>query len=129
MRLLIDANVLLWSIYERNKLTLRVRQLIDDDQSDLFVSRTVLWEISAKAAAGRLPLVGNSIAFILQQVARTGVVILELEDRYILRAETLPQHHGDPFDRIQIAQALEEGLTILTSDADIALYAAPVIWM
>jgi PIN domain nuclease of toxin-antitoxin system len=57
-----------------------------------------------------------------------GIAILELEDRYILRTETLPYPHSDPFDRILIAQALEEGLTILTSDADIPLYAAPTVW-
>jgi PIN domain nuclease of toxin-antitoxin system len=56
------------------------------------------------------------------------VVVLELENRYIVRTETLPYHHSDPFDRILIAQALEEGLTILSSDAKIPLYDAPVIW-
>jgi PIN domain nuclease of toxin-antitoxin system len=128
LRLLLDTNVLLWSIFERHKLTPRVRQLIDDDQSELVVSRTSIWEISAKAVTGRLPLLGNSVAFVLQQVALTGTAILELENRYILRTETLPNHHTDPFDRILVAQALEEGLTILTADSDIPKYDAPVIW-
>jgi len=128
LRFLLDTNVLLWSIFERHKLTPRVRQIIDDDLNELFLSRTSLWEMSAKAATGRLPLVGRSIVFVLEQVERTGLNLLELEDRYILRTETLPQHHGDPFDRILVAQALEEGLTILSADSDIPKYDAPVIW-
>jgi PIN domain nuclease of toxin-antitoxin system len=51
-----------------------------------------------------------------------------LEDRYILRSETLPFHHKNPFDRILIAQAMEEGLTLLSSDSEIAEYDVPVIW-
>jgi PIN domain nuclease of toxin-antitoxin system len=128
LRLLLDSNVLLWSISDRNKLTPRVRQLIDDDRNELFVSRTSIWELSAKVAAGRLAMPGSTIQSLLDQIAIAGLTILELEDRFILRSETLPYHHSGPFDRILVAQALEEGLTILTSDSEIPLYAAPVIW-
>jgi PIN domain nuclease of toxin-antitoxin system len=115
-------------VSERSKLTPRALQLIDDDQNELFVSRTSIWELSTKAAAGRLPLLGSTIQSLIDQIEIAGMTVLELEDRYILRTETLPYHHSDPFDRILIAQALEEGLTILTSDADIPRYAAPTIW-
>ena len=56
------------------------------------------------------------------------MTVLPIEDAHILRTETLLHHHRDPFDRILVAQALEEGLTILTSDSDIPKYDAPVIW-
>jgi PIN domain nuclease of toxin-antitoxin system len=128
LRLLLDSNVLLWSLSDRKKLTPRVRQLIDDDLNELFVSRTSVWELSAKVAAGRLAMPGSTIQSLLDQIAIAGLSVLELEDRYILRSETLPFHHSDPFDRLLIAQALEEDLTILSSDEKIPLYDVKVIW-
>ena len=113
---------------DRTKLTPRTLQIVEDDQNELFVSRTSIWELSAKVAAGRLAMPGSTIQSLLDQIAVAGLIVLELEDRFILRTETLPYHHSDPFDRILIAQALEEDLTILTSDSEIPLYAAPVIW-
>jgi PIN domain nuclease of toxin-antitoxin system len=120
--------VLLWSIIDRKKLTPRVHQIIDDEEHEFFVSRTCIWELSAKAAAGGIPLLGYTIQALIDQIDIVGIAVLELEDRYIPRSERLPFHHRDPFDRILIAQALEEGLTILTSDSDIPLYGVPTIW-
>lgn len=128
MKFLLDSNVLLWSISDRTKLTPRVRQIIDDNAHEFFVSRTSIWELSAKVAAGRLQMPGSSIQSLIDQIELIGLTILELENRYILRAEVLPYHHSDPFDRILIAEALEEGLTILSSDSKFLEYPAPVIW-
>jgi PIN domain nuclease of toxin-antitoxin system len=128
LKFLLDANVLLWSFTDRKKLTPSVRQIIDDEENEFFVSRTCIWELSAKAATGRLPLLGSTIQPLIDQIDIVGIVILELNDRYILRTETLPYLHSDPFDRILIAQALEEGLTIITSDSDIPLYDVPTVW-
>ncbi len=128
MRCLLDSNVLLWSILDRKKLTPRIRQIIDDSENEFLVSRTSIWELSNKASRGGIPVLGSTIQPLIDQIAILGITVLELEDRYILRAGMLPPHHSDPFDRILIAQALEEDLTILTSDADIARYAASVIW-
>jgi PIN domain nuclease of toxin-antitoxin system len=121
LKFLLDSNVLLWSISDRSKLTPRVRQIIDDQQSKL-------WELSATVAAGRLKMPGSSIQSLIDQIDMLGLEIIELENRYILRTETLPYHHSDPFDRILIAQALEDGLTLLSSDSKFPLYAAPVVW-
>ena len=128
MRCLLDSNVLYWMFSDRTKLTPRTLQIVEDDQNELFVSRTSIWELSAKVAAGRLAMPGSTIQSLLDQIAVAGLIVLELEDRFILRTETLPYHHSDPFDRILIAQALEEDLTILTSDSEIPLYAVAVIW-
>jgi len=128
LKLLFDSNVLLWSISDRKKLTPRVRQIIDDSQNEFFVSRTSIWELSATVAAGRLQMPGSTIQSLIDQIEIAGLSIIELENRYILRTETLPYHHSDPFDRILIAQALEENLTILSSDSKFPLYDAPVIW-
>ena len=128
MRLLLDSNVLLWLIFSRRLLTDRVRQLLEDDRNEMFVSRASVWELSIKIAKGKLPMPGNSISYVLHQMKKLGIVVVSIEAVHILRTETLPHHHGDPFDRMIVAQALEEELTILTSDEKIRLYGAKVIW-
>ncbi len=128
MRILLDSNVLLWMLSDRGRLTPRTLQLVEDERNELFVSRTSIWEISAKVAAGRLAMPGSTIQSLIDEIGKANVIILELENRYIVRTETLPYHHSDPFDRILIAQALEEDLTILSSDSKFPLYDAPVIW-
>ncbi|QMV18325.1 PIN domain-containing protein [Granulicella sp. 5B5] len=128
MRYLLDSNVLYWYITDRSRLTRRVEPLLDDAHNDLYVSSASLWELSIKIAKSRLAVPGNTVLSLYEQVDRLGITVLPISRAHILRTETLPHHHGDPFDRIIIAQALEEGFTILTADADIPQYAAPVIW-
>lgn len=128
MRLLLDSNVLVWSLSDRKRLTPRVRRMLEDNQNELFVSRVSVWELSIKVAKGKLTMPGSSVRSLLEQIAETGMTVLPIEDAHILRTETVPHHHRDPFDRILVAQALEGGLTILTSDSEISKYDAPVIW-
>ena len=128
MRVLVDSNVLYWYLGDRAKLTPRVLKLLDDGSNDLYVSSVSLWELSIKVAKGKLTVPGNSIRSFYEQVDRIGITILTVTKGHILRTESLPHHHRDPFDRMIVAQALEESLTILTADSDIPKYAAPVIW-
>ncbi len=128
MKLLLDANVLIWLLTDKPRLSAKALAVLEDDTHTLHVSRASLWEISAKIAAGRLDMPGNSVQFVLDQLELMGVEILPITDDYILRTEWLPRHHADPFDRILVAQALALGLTILTADRDIPRYDAPVIW-
>jgi PIN domain nuclease of toxin-antitoxin system len=128
VRLLIDSNVLLWSFSDRKRLTPKVLQLIEDDTNDLIVSQASIWEIAIKVAKGTLMIPGSSVRSLLDQIEMTGMSILSIENSHILRMEKLPFHHRDPFDRIIVAQAIEEGLPILASDEDIPLYAVTVIW-
>lgn len=128
MKFLLDANVVIWLLTAKPRLSAKALAILEDDANELFVSRASLWEISAKTAAGRLNLPGNSVRFVLDQLDLMGIQILPITEEYILRTELLPRHHADPFDRILIAQALIEDLTILTADGDIAKYDVPVIW-
>jgi len=102
--------------------------MLEGSQHELFVSRVSVWELSIKVAKGRLQMPGSSIQYMMEQIERTGMTALPIEHAPILRTETLPHYHRDPFDSILVAQALEGGLTILTSDSDIPKYDAPVIW-
>ena len=128
MKLLLDSNVLLWSIFDRKMLSSKVRRLIEDDAHEIFVSVASVWELSIKVAKGKLALPGGSIRYVMEQIQRTETTVLPLSNKHILRVETLPHHHGDPFDRMIVAQALEEDCTILSSDVAMAAYDARVIW-
>jgi PIN domain nuclease of toxin-antitoxin system len=128
LRLLLDSNVLLWALSDRKRLTAKVRRLLESEEQELLVSRASIWELSIKVAKGRLEMPGSSVQSLLDEIGKMGVLILPIRDAHILRTETLPHHHGDPFDRMIVAQALEEGCTILSSDTALAAYDARVIW-
>jgi PIN domain nuclease of toxin-antitoxin system len=128
LRLLLDSNVLLWAVSDRKRLTSRVRRLLDSEEHELCVSRASIWELSIKVAKGRLEMPGSSIQSLLDEIGKMGVRILPIGDAHIVRTETLPHHHGDPFDRMIVAQALEEDCAILSSDVALAAYDAQVIW-
>jgi len=128
LRLLLDANVLIWFLFEPEALTPRVRRLINEESNELFVSRATLWEMSARAARGRLDMPGGSIQYVVDRMAELRIVEVPIQLSDILGTEKLDHHHHDPFDRILVAQALDRGLTILTADNEIPLYPVPVIW-
>jgi PIN domain nuclease of toxin-antitoxin system len=87
-----------------------------------------VWELAIKTARGKLPLPGRSVASLLDEVDRLGILILPIERAHILRTETLPHLHRDPFDRMIIAQSLAEGVPVLTADPMFARYGVEVIW-
>jgi PIN domain nuclease of toxin-antitoxin system len=128
LRLLLDSNVLLWALSDRKRLTAKVRRLLESEEHELFVSRASIWELSIKVTKGRLEMPGSSIQSLLDEIGKMGILVLPISDTHILRTETLPHDHGDPFDRMIVAQALEEGCTILSSDTALAAYDARVIW-
>ncbi len=91
---------------------------------DLFFSAASIWEIAIKRAKGKLGVPGN----LLDTMEQRGFVELPILSRDALRAGALPPHHGDPFDRMIVAQAQSEGLTVVTRDERIAAYGVPVLW-
>ena len=128
MKFLLDGHTLYWLVFKPELLPKRTADALDDEQNELFVSRATLWEMSAKMSRGGLPIPGNSIRYLLEQIERLGIAILLIEMTDIVRTETLPLIHLDPFDRLLIAQALERDLTILTKDRHVHSYAVPCIW-
>ncbi len=122
MRLLLDAHILLWTLYQPENLADRAAKAIADEPNELFVSLATLWEIANKAAVHRLPLAGSSVARIVERMEELGVVLVPILQSEIVAAATLPHHHSDPFDRILIAQAQAHSLTLVTVDEDILLY-------
>src|SRR5262245_23859387 len=123
MKLLIDSQVVIWGWTNDPRLSLPTRSMITDPNNDVYSSVATVWELELKRAKGKLTLPGPVISG-LRQLSAPAIAI-DAEDTEA--AASLPRHHDDPFDRMLIAQALRRGLTIVTSDAELAKYGVPVL--
>ena len=123
MNLLIDAHVLCWWIADQPELAGEARAAIADPDNIVGVSAATIWELAIKQAAGRLEFDGD----FGEELDANRFDILPIGLDHALAAATLPQHHGDPFDRMLVAQAQIERLTIVTRDRRIPQYGVPVL--
>lgn len=125
MKFLLDTHVLLWAAGEPNKLSSSTRALLNSPQNELVFSSASIWEVAIKNGIGRTDFqVQNRL--LRQGLLSSGYSELPITGNHALTVELLPTLHRDPFDRILIAQAIAEGMTLLTDDAQLARYPAPV---
>jgi len=124
MRLLLDTHILLWWLDDAPSLPAAARAAISDVTSEVFVSVATAWEIAIKQALGKLDFPISRMAEILVEA---GCLSLPVHLDHAVTAAGLPPHHGDPFDRMLVAQAQREGLTIVTVDPMIRRYAVAVL--
>jgi PIN domain nuclease of toxin-antitoxin system len=124
---LLDTHTFLYAIRDPQKLTPRMRKLLTDSAIPRWVSVVSLWEIAIKVRIGRLSMPGDQ-AFYQRHLGHLRAQALPVELRHSLAMFELPLHHKDPFDRLLIAQARAEDLTLATRDAAFAAYALPTIW-
>lgn len=122
MRLLLDTHVLLWWALDE-RVAPAALDAITAPENDLVVSAASIWEAEIKAAAGRLEL---TLQF-AESARERGCDELPVTFEHAVQAAHLPRHHADPFDRMLIAQARIEGLTIVTRDARFSAYDVPVL--
>ena len=120
MRLLLDTNALLWLLAGDPRLGTQARHEVEA-AAELVVSAASLWEIAIKVSIDKLAALPGLPAVL----AEAGVRRLGIEDEHLRRLESLPWHHRDPFDRLLIAQAQAEALTVLTADPAFGDYAVP----
>ena len=128
MRLLLDTHAFLWFVSDDDKLSREAEALISEPENQIWVSTASLWEIAIKVKIGKLSLARPFATFIPEQLALNYFEELSVEQKHLARTLTLPLHHRDPFDRLLIAQALEEDLTLVSKDSTFAQYAVPLIW-
>ena len=122
MRLLLDTHVLLWWLADNPALSKRARKLIANEP-EVFASAASAWEIAIKRALGKLEAPEDLLA----ALEMSGIQRLAIDFEHAAVAGALPRHHDDPFDRMLVAQAQREGLTLLSSDARIAEYGVSVL--
>jgi PIN domain nuclease of toxin-antitoxin system len=126
MRFLIDTHILLWFLSADKHLKIKKREVINNTDNKIYVSIISLWEIAIKLSIEKLKLDYDfaELPKLLQKhdIEITGISFLQTE-----LVKNLPRHHGDPFDRMLIAQAISEDLTIITEDQNFKLYQAKVL--
>ena len=122
MRLLLDTQVWLWLIGDEDRLTPEARSMLAAPDSELFLSIAAVWEIAIKTAAGKLRYSGHPSVQVPLHISRSGVIPLGISVEHALAAAALPMHHRDPFDRMMIAQAQAEELTLATADERFKAY-------
>lgn len=118
MRLLLDTQVFLWFVADSRRLSAAARREIQDAQTVL-VSAASIWEAAIKIALGKLAVSATSLA---EAIGRSGFTELPVLARHAARVVSLPDLHRDPFDRLLIAQAMDEQLRFLTADAPLGRY-------
>jgi PIN domain nuclease of toxin-antitoxin system len=128
LKLLLDSHALVWAISEPEKLPSIVRDAIDDQTNQLFMSLATIWELGNKVAMGRLPALGTSVPRMIQDFLDIGVTTLQISQSDVVVASTLPPHHLDPFDRMLVAQAQANSLILVTIDRDIPKYDVQTMW-
>lgn len=127
MRVLLDTHALIWHFEDSGSLGSSARSTINDPRNRLFISAVSIWELSIKISLGKLQL-GASVRAVIDGYAKTGATLLPMTPEHAMMTESLPWHHRDPFDRMLIAQANREGLTLLTHDDRIRQYDVQHTW-
>jgi PIN domain nuclease of toxin-antitoxin system len=128
LRALVDTHTFLWELLSDHRSSRRAIEVMADPNNELYFSLVSLWEIAIKIKTGKLNAIGSSVSYIRDEMKAYGLKLLPIQYDHILQLENLPRFHGDPFDGLLIAQALHEGLPILTDDAKFREYGVQVIW-
>jgi PIN domain nuclease of toxin-antitoxin system len=121
---LLDTHALIWALEGSSKLSKPARRVIESARNEVLVSAVSAWEIAVKQAIGRLKVPGD----LQEAVDAAGFTRKSIGFAEASRLSTLPLIHGDPFDRMLVAHALEEGAAIVTRDEQIAKYPVRVVW-
>jgi PIN domain nuclease of toxin-antitoxin system len=128
MRLLLDTHAVLWWIAADRRLSAPARRAIQAPNHERFVSIAVAWEMAIKSSLGKLRLPMPVGRFLGEHLAPNGMSLMAIALGDVERVERLPFHHRDPFDRLMAAQAVERGLTVVSSDPVFEQYGARRIW-
>ena len=126
MRVLLDTHTFLWGLTQPEKLSGAARRAIDS--AETFWSVASVWEALIKVQVSKLALPSPGGNYLVSKMSDNGVSILPIKLEHALRVEQLEMHHRDPFDRILIAQSLEEGWPIITGDPVFRNYPIRIIW-
>jgi PIN domain nuclease of toxin-antitoxin system len=128
VRLLLDTHALLWWLFDDPRLSSAARSAIAEPRSEVLVSAASAWEITTKHRLGRLPEAGDVPSRLPQYLKRARFAVLNISLEHAMAAGALPGPHKDPFDRMLVAQARIEDLTVTTTDRVFQDYGVAVIW-
>lgn len=127
MKALLDTHTFLWAISDDARLSHRAKQIFTGP-NDLWLSVASIWEILIKVRGGKLSLPKPSGSYLVKELGENRIEVLPIKLDHVLRIESLTAHHRDPFDRILIAQSIEEKLPLITADPLFERYPVDLIW-
>jgi PIN domain nuclease of toxin-antitoxin system len=127
VRYLFDTHVFLWLASDDEQLTPSVRAIFVDRAEECFLSAASVWEMAIKSSLGKLTI-GTSLAYLVRGGLERGLRLLDVTADHAYLIERLPFHHRDPFDRLLVAQAIHEGMHLVSRDAVLDAYAVTRIW-
>ena len=125
MRLLLDTHILLWAANEPERMSKATRSLFENPEHELVFSAVSLWEIAIKTGRGRIDFRVDA-GLLRRSLFDNGYAELPMTGAHAAALTVLPAIHKDPFDRMLVAQATVEGLTLVTSDPAVANYPGPI---
>ncbi|MBK6723037.1 MAG: type II toxin-antitoxin system VapC family toxin [Acidobacteria bacterium] len=128
MRLLLDTHTLLWFIGGEAELSQAARTLIEDPENKKFVSIVSIWEIAIKVSIGKISLATAFDSLFPHQLDINGFELLPVLIEHTSLVTNLPFHHRDPFDRLLIAQAISESMSLVSIDDHLDSYGVNRLW-
>jgi PIN domain nuclease of toxin-antitoxin system len=128
VRILLDTHALLWFVAGDAQLSAAARSAIEEAADLPLVSIASVWEIGIKISLGKLDVGVPLGTFVRDHILGNGMEILAITPAHIERVVRLPFHHRDPFDRLLVAQALEESVSIVGRDAEFSKYGIALVW-
>ena len=128
MKLLLDTHTFLWFCQDDPALSANAKTLLEDARHLKLVSIASCWEIAIKAGLGKLTLGESSASYLTNALDRTGFELLPIDLSHATSVELLPLHHKDPFDRLLIAQAMPENVSLVSADSAFDSYGVNRIW-
>ncbi|MFM9837866.1 MAG: type II toxin-antitoxin system VapC family toxin [Cyclobacteriaceae bacterium] len=126
MNYLIDTHILIWRISSNPQLSQKFIDEIDNPLNSIVISKASLWEIAIKVSLQKLHI-GIAFSELEEYLLRKDISILDFTHLDLNQLITLPKHHGDPFDRLIISQAITNNITIITDDKKFKLYSIPLL--
>jgi PIN domain nuclease of toxin-antitoxin system len=127
MKVLLDTHIWLWSLADPSRLSKESKRILGSRRNAIHLSAASAWEMAIKVSIGKLELPEPVETYVPTRMARQGITPLPITHAHALKVSTLPPHHRDPFDRLLVAQAMVERLSLLTADPIFARYGIDLI--
>jgi PIN domain nuclease of toxin-antitoxin system len=128
VKYLLDTVIWLWSVDSIEKMNEACRKILENGREEIYFSAASAWEVSIKAGLGKLHLPSSPAQCVPAFMAKQGLRPLPVTHLHAVKVYDLPPHHHDPFDRLIIAQAITEEMTVLTADRAFEKYNVDVLW-
>ena len=128
MKYLLDTQVWLWGLTQPERVGPDANKVLTSPDSALYLSAVCSWEATIKWRLGKLVLPASPDEIVRDSLTENRLIALSISHQHTCRVAELPDHHKDPFDRLLLAQALSEGMTLVTADQTMREYQVPICW-